>query len=90
MALGALGDAYLEVNEPDRAAEYYMEAAEHNENDFTTPLFLYKAGMTFEMMKEYEDAFEAYDRIYRDFYRSAEGRTIERNMARVERLMEKE
>ncbi len=90
MALGALGDAYLELNEPDRAAGYYMEAAEHSENDFTTPLFLYKAGMTYEMMKEYEDAFDAYDRIYRDFYRSAEGRTIERNIARVERLMEEE
>ncbi len=90
MALGALGDAYLELNEPEKAASYYMDAADNNSNDFTTPLFLYKAGVTYEIMKEYKKAFKAYDRIFRDFYRSAEARTIERNIARVKRLMENE
>ncbi|MEN8225769.1 MAG: tetratricopeptide repeat protein [Bacteroidota bacterium] len=90
MALGALGDAYLELNEPERAADYYMDAAEENYNDFTTPMFLYKAGMTYEILGEYEDALEVYDRIYREFYRSAEGRTIERNIAKMERLIETE
>ena len=90
MAIGALGDAYLELNEPDRAVDYYMDAAEENVNDFTTPMFLYKAGMTYELLGEYEDAFKVYDRLYREFYRSAEARTIERNIARVERLMEME
>jgi len=90
MAIGALGDAYLELNEPDRAVDYYMDAAEENVNDFTTPMFLYKAGMTYELLGEYEDAFKVYDRLYREFYRSAEARTIERNIGRVERLMEME
>ena len=90
MAIGALGDAYLELNEPDRAVDYYMDAAEENVNDFTTPMFLYKAGMTYELLGEYEDAFKVYDRLYREFFRSAEARTIERNIARVERLMEME
>jgi len=90
MALGALGDAYLELNEPDKAVNYYMDAAEENLNDFTTPLFLYKAGMTYELLGEYEDALDAYDRIYREYYRSAEGRTIERNIAKMEALIEKQ
>ena len=90
MALGALGDAWLELNEPEKAVSYYMDAAEENLNDFTTPMFLYKAGMTYEMLGEYEDALEAYDRIYRQYYRSAEGRTIERNIAKMERLLEME
>lgn len=90
MALGAIGDAYLELNEPNRAAGYYMDAADENINDFTTPMFLYKAGMTYELLADYNNAFKAYDRIYREFYRSSEGRTIERNIAKVKRLMEKE
>jgi tetratricopeptide (TPR) repeat protein len=90
MALGALGDAYLELNEPDRAVGYYMDAVDENYNDFTTPMFLYKAGMTYEILGEYENAFEVYDRIYREFYRSAEARTIERNIAKVKRIMEME
>lgn len=90
MAIGAIGDAYLELNEPDRAADYYMDAAEENINDFTTPMFLYKAGMTYELLGEYENAYEVYDRIFREFYRSNEGRTIERNIAKVKLMMEKE
>jgi len=88
MALGALGDAWLELNEPDKAVGYYMDAAEENNNDFTTPMFLYKAGMTYEILGEYEDALEVYDRIYRDYYRSLEGRTVERNIAKMKRLVE--
>jgi tetratricopeptide (TPR) repeat protein len=88
MAIGAIGDAYLELNEPDRAVDYYMDAAEESINDFTTPMFLYKAGMTYEILEDYESAYEVYDRIFREFFRSNEGRTIERNIAKVKRLME--
>ncbi len=87
MALGAIGDAYLELNEPDRAVSYYMDAAEENDNDFTTPMFLYKAGLTYEILKDYESALDVYDRIYRDYYRSAEGRTIERNIAKMKGML---
>lgn len=87
MALGAIGDAYLELNEPDRAVSYYMDAAEENDNDFTAPMFLYKAGLTYEILKDYESALDVYDRIYRDYYRSAEGRTIERNIAKMKGML---
>jgi tetratricopeptide (TPR) repeat protein len=90
MALGALGDAYMELNDPDQAVRYYLEAANENVNDFTTPLFLYKAGMTYEMQEEYQDAYEVYDRIYKEYYRAPEARNIERNMARIKRIMETE
>ena len=90
MALGALGDAYLELNEPDKAVDYYVDAAEENINDFTTPMFLYKAGMTYEILGDYETALEVYDRIYREFYRSAEGKTVERNIAKMKGLLGKE
>lgn len=86
MAIGALGDAYMEKDDMKEAAHYYMKAANENVNDFTTPMFLYKAGMTYELLGQYDDALKAYDRIYREFYRSAEARTIERNIAKVKEL----
>jgi tetratricopeptide (TPR) repeat protein len=88
MAIGAIGDAYLELNEPDRAVDYYLDAAEEAINDFTSPMFLYKAGMTYEILGEYDEAYELYHRIYTEFYRSNEARTIERNMARAKRMAE--
>ncbi len=89
MALGALGDAYFELNEPEKAAGYYMDAATEVLNDFTTPMFLNKAGMTYEMLGQYEDAYDAYNRIYKEYFRSNEGRTIERSVARMKGMMEK-
>ena len=90
MAIGAIGDAYMELNEPDRAVGYYLDAANEESNDFTTPMFLYKAGMTYELLGAYNDAYEAYNRIFMEYYRSNEGRTIERNIARMKGMMEKE
>ena len=90
MALGAIGDAYMELNEPDRAVDYYLEAANDVDNDFTSPMFLYKAGMTYEMLGAYEDAYDAYNRIFMEYYKSVEARSIERNIARMEGMMEKE
>ena len=88
MAVGGLGDAYMELNQPEKAAEYYLEAAEVSDNDFTAPMYLYRAGMTYEMLGRYEDAYEAYNRIYQEYYRSNEGRSVERNMARTKAMME--
>ena len=46
--------------------------------------------MTYEMQKEYQDAYDVYDKIYREYYRAPEARNIERNMARIKRIMENE
>ena len=45
-ALGAIGDAFADIDQEQEALEYYEKAAYKKENDFTTPLFLFKAGKT--------------------------------------------
>lgn len=89
MALGALGDAYMELNEPETAVDYYMDAANVSDNDFTTPMYLYRAGLTYELLGEYGDAYDVYNRIYKDYFSSNEGRNIERSLYKMEALMEK-
>ena len=90
MALGGIADAYMELNDPETAVDYYMDAANVSSNDFTTPMYLYRAGMTYELLGEYEDAYDAYNRIYKEYFRTNEGRTIEKNVARMKAMMEKE
>lgn len=46
LSKGAIGDAYSQKNQPKEALDYYKKASEANTNDFTTPLFLLKAGKT--------------------------------------------
>jgi tetratricopeptide (TPR) repeat protein len=86
MAKGALGDAYMELNEPSKAAGYYMEAADIRDNEFTTPLFLMKAGWTYEIMKDYKKALEVYERIKFKYPASTEAREIDKYIARSKGL----
>ncbi len=82
MAKGAIGDAYLELGDKESAARYYRKAYIYNPNDFTTPLFLFKAGMLFEDMGQPAEALKLYERIQNEYSNSAEGRNIERFIGR--------
>ena len=45
LAKGAIGDAFMQLGQADEALSYYEKAAGMNANDFTTPRFLFKAGV---------------------------------------------
>jgi len=83
MAKGATGDAYLEKGNKEKAVAYYLEAANQSENEFTTPMFLKKAGQVYELMGKYDDAIQVYTRIKTDYPQSEEGRTIDKNIGRA-------
>jgi len=89
MALGMTGDAYMELGDMDKAISYYNKAAKHQENDFTTPLFLKKLGMTYSMQGDHEKALEAFNKIKTDYYRSAQGQDIKKYIGREEGYLNK-
>ncbi len=84
IAIGAQGDAYRELNKIDDAIEKYEEAADRSLNDFTTPIYLKKAGMAYEEKKNFKKAGEIYQRIYDEFEHTNEGRDIEKYLARAQ------
>lgn len=86
IALGAIGDAYMELGNVDDAISYYEKAAKNNENELTTPMYLFKAGLAYEEKGDYAKAFDKYTKIKTDFSDSSEGRTIEKYLARAEAL----
>ena len=90
MAIGATGDAYMELNKPEEAASYYMEAANSQINDFTTPMFLMKAGWAYEMIGEYQKALDAYSRIQLEFPKSLQSPEIDKYKERARLLAEQE
>jgi len=85
---GAKGDCYAELDEPEKAISAYKKASSL-ENEFTTPIYLMKAGQLMETQGEYDDALEVYDQIKKDFPTSTEARTIDKYIARVEIEMKK-
>jgi predicted negative regulator of RcsB-dependent stress response len=86
VATGAMGDATLEMGKQDDAVALYLKAAKMNENKFTTPLYLMKAGGVYEDLKNYDNALKVYEQIKSDYVTSTEGREIEKYIARVKAL----
>lgn len=78
MATGAIGDAYMEMGETSKAVDYYIKAANQRDNDFTSPLFLMKAGFGYEELGNYDKAMEMYQKIKKNYSKSNEGREIDK------------
>ena len=87
MALGAIGDCYLELGDQQNAVSYYNKAASKNANSFTSPMFLVKEGMTYEIMGNYAKALEAYTTLKKNFPMSNEAFEISKNIANMEEKM---
>jgi len=83
IAFGAIGDAYMELGESDEALSFYLKAASHDENEFTTPIYLMKAGQVYEEAGEYKKALEVYEKIENDYPTTNEGREIEKYITRA-------
>ncbi len=83
MAIGLIGDAYSELGNDEQALEYYEKALKHNANKFTTPYFLMKAAATAERLGKYQDAFENYTTIQKEYPESTEAREIEKYIERA-------
>lgn len=87
LAVGATGDAYVELGDLDKGVAKYLEAAEFGLNSFNTPLFLMKAAELYELTGKYADALKVYERIQSDYPESTEGASIDKYIARVKLLI---
>ncbi|HAM08763.1 MAG TPA: hypothetical protein DCP74_00415 [Bacteroidales bacterium] len=87
LALGATGDALVELGDLDEGAAKYIEAAEYAKNSFNTPLFLMKAGEIYEISGKFSEALKVYERIESEYPQSTEGSSIEKYISRIKLLI---
>ncbi len=87
LAIGATGDAYVELGDLEKGVSKYIEAADFARNSFNTPLFLMKAGELYELKGKFPEALKLYERIENQYPESTEGTTIEKYIARVKLLI---
>jgi tetratricopeptide (TPR) repeat protein len=83
VALGAIGDAYIELGDLEEGVTFFVKAAERKKNDFTSPVYLKKAGLVFEELGEYKKAMDSFEKIQKNFPRSEEAADIEKYITRV-------
>jgi tetratricopeptide (TPR) repeat protein len=78
VALGATGDAYIELGNLKKGVKYYEKAAALNKNSMTSPIYLLKAGYVYEELKDNKNALKVYETIKYQYPTSDEARDIDK------------
>jgi len=81
--IGLKGDCQSELGETSKAADSYMKAATKRENIFSSPIYLMKAGLHYEEVKNYEAALKAYKMIKEKYKEASQANTSTKYVARV-------
>ena len=84
LILGLKGDCYVEKGEYETAVALFEEAAIREENEFTSPMFLKKAGLVYEELGDNENAVIAYQKIKDDWSESLAGQDIDKYIVRAQ------
>lgn len=88
VAKGALGDAYAELDQVEKALDAYEDAAEFKV-PMTAPRFLAKAAILYESQKKWDKAIKHYETIKYSYPASSEARDADKNIERAQ-LLQKE
>lgn len=86
LAKGAIGDAFIQLNQKEDALKYYEEASRIRLNDFTTPRFLFKAGMTAMALNKNDVALKHFKEIEKNYGQSQEAEKAKVYAGRVEAM----
>lgn len=84
MVIGLKGDCYVELDDYESAVDMFEEAAQREQNEFTSPMYLKKAGLTYEALGNMDKALEAYQKIKDNWENSEEAIDIDKYIARAQ------
>jgi tetratricopeptide (TPR) repeat protein len=84
IVIGLKGDCYVEKGDYETALTFFLEASEREPNDFTSPMFLKKAGLVYEKLEQRDKAVEVYQKIKDTYHRSTEAQDIDKYIIRAQ------
>ncbi|GGE28137.1 tetratricopeptide repeat protein [Psychroflexus planctonicus] len=87
MAKASIGDAFLQINQPDEALGYFEQAIKLSNNSFTTPKFLMKAAITALDINEPKKALAYLERINQEFPDASEAKRAKALTGRAQGLL---
>lgn len=84
LAKGAIGDAFMQLDQADQALNYYEQAFKLNTNDFTTPRFLFKAAVAAIDLGKNDVAITYLNRIKDEFKKSDYANQVDLYLGRAQ------
>jgi tetratricopeptide (TPR) repeat protein len=82
IAIGAIGDALVELGDLEDGLGYYIKAAGISDNNFTAPMYLMKAGLVYENLGEFGKALDLYEGILENYPDYSRSNNIEKYITR--------
>jgi tetratricopeptide (TPR) repeat protein len=86
IALAAMADSMIELNQYSDAAKLYKKAALYKINDNITPIYLEKAALSYEADENLGEALECLNRIANDFPNSSQYEFSVKNVSKINAL----
>ena len=83
IALGSMGDAYMNLGDSDQAISYYEKAANNSDNMFYCSIYLKKAALAHENNGNYSDALAHYEKIKLEYGETQEAADIDKYITRA-------
>ena len=77
LAKGNIGDAFVQLDQKEDALSYYEEAAKMRNNEYTTPMYLNKAGAIALDLGNADKALTYFKRIKDEFANSTEAANVD-------------
>lgn len=84
IAKGGIGDAFMQLNQPEEALDYYEKAASMKTNEYTTPMYLFKAANLAMKLGKTDKALNHYKKIKEEFPTSDQAANIDVFIGRAE------
>lgn len=84
IAYGGIGDAFVQLEQLPEGLEYYEQAFNANNNDYTTPMYLMKAARVAIELGKNQKALDYLKRIDTEFSTSKEGSEVKVLIGKVE------
>lgn len=81
--VGLIGDCYVNMGNTEEGISYFEKAASQADNDIISPVYLKKAGVAYESLKQYDKAVKAYTTIKEKYFASVEASDIDKYIARA-------
>ncbi|MAQ76444.1 MAG: hypothetical protein CL613_08950 [Aquimarina sp.] len=86
LALGGIGDAFVQLNQMEEGLSYYEKAANARNNEFTTPKFLLKAAITAISLNKADVAIKHLERIKEEYSKSPEANQVDVHLGRAQAM----
>lgn len=84
LSKGAIGDAFAQLEQPEEAFEYYVQAANASDNAFSTPKYLFKAALLGAQIGKADQALAFFKRIKEEYPQAPEAARVDVQIGKLE------